>query len=315
MIKEGVVNLEKVSNIVKRVSLFVGYSCNNDCRFCVVADKRGIADKDTKEIKRELGEAYSGGAREVVFTGGECTLREDIFDLIRFARSRGYWVIQIQTNGRTFASPDFCEKMISAGMSEFSPALHGHNAELHDSLTRRNGSFRQTVLGIYNVKKLAKGNVKILTNTVVNRHNYKFLPEIASLLIKLGVHQYQFAFAHAMGNANRFFKDIVPRKTDVLPYLKKGLDLGINRGIKVMVEAIPLCLMRGYEKYVAEFYIPPTEIRERGTVVESFEAVRRQNGKSKFEQCGICNYNDICEGPWKEYPQYYGSEEFKPIID
>lgn len=298
---------------IKRLDLKVGFSCINDCRFCVAADKRTYPDKTTEQIKQELEEAYANRARQVVFTGGECTIREDIFEIVKFARDLGYYSVQIQTNGRKFASPEFCKKMLLAGMNEVSPALHGHSAELHDFLTKRKGSFRQTVLGIYNLKRITKGQLRIITNTVVTKFNYKFLPEIASLLIKLGVYQYQFAFVHALGNAGIYFQDIVPKKTDVVPYMIKGLEMGIAKGVNVMIEAIPLCLLKGYEKYAAEFYIPSTELREKGEIIERFEEVRRNKGKIKFTQCRICNYHEICEGPWREYSQFYGDEEFKPV--
>jgi len=307
--------IPEMSLKMKRVALFVGYTCLNNCRFCVVADKRTYPDKSTEQIKFELEDAYRKGSREVVFTGGEFTIREDVFDIVKFAKELGYIIIQAQTSGRMFASIDFCKKIILAGMNEFSPALHGHTAQLHDFLTRRKGSFRQTVLGIHNIRKLTKGKIHILTNTVISKYNYKFLPEIATLLVKLGVGQYQFAFVHALGNAYKDFKDVVPKKTDVIPYLKKGLDVGIKRGLRVMAEAIPLCLMKGYEKYVSEFYIPSTEIRERGQTVDKFEEVRIRDGKTKFSQCKICKYCCICEGPWKEYPQYYGDKEFKAVVE
>lgn len=307
--------MQRTSCPVKRVALFVGFSCINDCLFCVAADKRIYADKTTRQIKSELQDSFASGAREVVLTGGECAARKDIFEIVKFARQTGFWSIQIQTNGRFFSSADFCRKMLLAGMTEFSPALHGHTANLHDFLTQRKGSFRQTVLGIHNVRKLTGGKVRILTNTVVNKYNFRFLPDIARLLVKLGVNQYQFAFVHAMGNAYKNFDDIVPRKTDILPYLKEGLDIGIKNGVNVMAEAMPLCLMKGYEKYVSEFYIPPTEVKERGITVEKFEEVRIKLGKTKFTQCRICKYNDVCEGPWKEYPERFGEEEFKPVVD
>jgi len=307
--------IPEISLKMKRVALFVGYTCLNNCRFCVVADKRTYPDKSTEQIKYELEDSYKKGSREVVFTGGEFTIREDVFDIVKYAKELGYIIIQAQTSGRMFASIDFCKKIILAGMNEFSPALHGHTAQLHDFLTRRKGSFRQTVLGIYNVRKLTKGRIHILTNTVISKYNYKFLPEIATLLVKLGVGQYQFAFVHALGNAYKNFKDVVPKKTDVIPYLKKGLDIGIKRGLRVMAEAIPLCLMKGYEKYVSEFYIPSTEIRERGQTIDKFEEIRVRDGKAKFSQCKICKYCCICEGPWKEYPQYYGDKEFKAVVE
>jgi MoaA/NifB/PqqE/SkfB family radical SAM enzyme len=299
-----------------RLVMSVGYSCNNNCKFCVVADKRAHCDKTTDQIKLELCEAYKNGFKEVVFTGGEYTIRKDVFELIEYAKNLGYLVIQIQTNGRRFSSKDFCEKIFIAGMNQFAPSLHGHTPDLHDKLTQKTGSFRQTVLGIYNIKKLTKGRVRIFTNTVVTKHNYVFLPKIAELLIKLGVDMYQFAFIHPQGQAQANFNDLVPKKTDALPYIKKGLDLGIANGVGVMTEALALCLLPGYEQYCGEFYSPDnTQLRERGVVINDFDSIKIKLGKVKFKQCNLCKFNNLCQGPWKEYAEYYGDSEFKPIMN
>jgi len=294
---------------LERLDLKVGYKCINDCKFCVVADKRIFGDKSTDEIKKELWESFNEGKREVVFTGGECTIRKDIFEIVSFAKKLGYINIQIQSNGRMFSSLDFAKKMVQAGMTEFSPALHGHTPSIHDYLTQRKGSWRQTVLGIYNVRRLG---IRVITNTVICKQNYKYLPSLASLLVKLKVNQYQFAFVHILGNARKNYKEIVPRISEVVPYVKKGLEVGIRAGISVMVEAIPFCLLKGYEKYVSEFYIPPTQLKEVGWQIDKFEEVRKYEGKKKFPQCVKCRWNEVCEGPWKEYPELFGEEEFQP---
>ncbi|PIQ88735.1 MAG: hypothetical protein COV72_06645 [Candidatus Omnitrophica bacterium CG11_big_fil_rev_8_21_14_0_20_42_13] len=296
---------------VKRLDLKVGYSCVNDCKFCVVADKRHLLDKNTGEIKRELFDSHNEGIRDVVFTGGEVTVRGDIFDIVSFAKEIGYLNIQIQTNGRRFSSFDFTKEMVRAGMSELSPALHGASAEVHDSLTRRPGSWRQTVLGIHNAKKL---QVRVITNTVITKANYKTLPEIASLLVKLKVDQFQFAFVHIMGNARRRYREVVPRVSEAVPYIKNALDVGIKAGVRVMAEAMPFCMMDGYEKYISEFHIPSVQIKEVGWKVDNFTFVRKTHGKKKFLQCLKCKWYTICEGPWKEYPELFGDEEFKPVL-
>lgn len=297
---------------IKRLDLKVGYTCINDCLFCVVADKRLRPDKTIDEIKHELISSYEEGKREVVFTGGEVAIRKDIFELVSFARNLGYLNIQIQTNGRRFSSLEFSIKMARSGMTEFGPALHGHNARIHDALTRRPGSWRQTVLGIYNVKKL---KIRTLTNTVITQQNYRYLPEIASLLVKLNVDQFQFAFPHIMGNAFRYYRKVVPRVSQVIPLIKEALDVGIKAGVRVMVEAVPLCLLTDYERYASEFYLPPTQCKEVGYQIDDFEKVRKEEGKCKFSQCLECKWYRLCEGPWKEYPELFGEKEFKPVLN
>lgn len=293
----------------KRADIKVGFRCNNNCRFCVQAHKRVLGDKTTEQIKKDLDDAGNTGCRGVVFTGGEPTIRDDIIGLVDYAKKTGFETIQIQTNGRMLAYMDFCRKLVKVGANEFSPALHGHTAQLHDFLTNSPGSFKQTVQGIKNLKKLDQ---YVVTNTVITKPNHRCLPEMAKLLVRLGVDQFQFAFPHSVGNAYKNFSSIIPRISMAAPYIHKGLQIGIEAGKTVMAEAMPYCLMRGYENYVSERHIPPTEIRDVDCVIPDYGRERRR-GKAKFPQCRKCRYNSLCEGPWREYPERMGHKEFQPI--
>ena len=293
-----------------RVDIKVGFTCNNNCRFCVVADMRHIGDQTTEKIKRDLELGRTNGAIEVVLTGGEPTIRPDIFEIVSHARNLGFRFIQIQTNGRMFYYKKFCEEIIKSGANVFSPALHGHKPEIHDYLTRSPGSFNQTVTGIKNLRELDQ---TLSTNSVITKQNYKFLPELARLFVDLKVDGFQFAFPHAVGNAYRNFDEIVPLKSAIMEYVRRALDIAIDSGVRVMVEAYPFCFMKNYEKYCSEFYIPPTEVRYPDSVTPDFERERKTKYKSKGPQCRECKYFSICEGPWREYPQIIGWDEFKPV--
>lgn len=296
----------------RRVDIKTGFNCNNRCRFCVQGDKRyKFENRDTDDVKRLLEEARQG-IDSIVFTGGEVTIRPDFMELLSHARDLKYRVIQIQTNGRMFANRSFVEECVAHGATEFSPALHGHIPELHDYLTRAPGSFAQTVSGLKNLHALG---LYTLTNTVITRSNYRHLPEIAKLLVKHGVAQYQFAFVHAVGTAGENFAGIVPRKTLVEPYVKRGLDVGIRAGVSVMTEAIPYCFMSGYEDYVAERIIPRTKIFDAEQTIEDYTDFRLNEGKLKGPPCEECCMKAECEGPWREYPEYYGWSEFKPMTE
>lgn len=295
---------------MRRVDIKTGFLCNNNCRFCVQAHKKKFGNRTTADIKKDLEEARKN-CSEVVLTGGEVTIRKDIIELVNYAKKLGFERIQLQTNARMLSYKKLCVKLIMAGANEFSPAIHGHTAELHDYLTRAKGSFNQTVKAIKNLKEL---NQYVLTNTVITKPNYKYLPELAKLLVKLKVDQYQFAFPHAVGNAMKNFDEIIPRVSLAAPYIHKGLQIGIDAGVKVMAEAMPYCVMLGYEKYISELYIPEGEVRDIDRVTLDWADARKNQGKMKFPQCELCKYDNVCEGPWKEYPERFGSEEFQPIL-
>jgi len=267
-------------------------------------------DRSEETVAAELKKAYKNGVRGVVFTGGEPSMHPGILEFIKTAAKIGFNSIQLQTNGRTLAYPGFCRELVKAGLTELGPSLHGAKAATHDALTGAKGSFTQSVTGIANA---VKTGLPVLTNTVVTSSNYRELPAIAALLIKLGVSQYQFAFIHIVGSAAENKKLLVPRKTAVMPYLKKALDLGRKKGVLCYTEAIPFCLMKGYEACVAERIIPAGPVVDADRFIEDYGAYRRAEGKAKGPRCAQCKYSEICEGPWREYPKLYGWTEFEPV--
>lgn len=296
-----------------RIDLKVGFRCNNLCHFCVQGDKRTrLPSKPGESLRASLEEGRKAGATGVVFTGGEPTLHQEVVELVRHARGLGFTDVQIQSNGRTFCYEKFCRSLIEAGATEFSPSLHGSTAAIHDFLTGAPGAFLQTVSGIRNLKKLGQ---RVLTNSVITKANYRDLPALARLFVALGVDQFQFAFMHITGRAGQNKEWLVARKSIIEPWVKAALDVGIRAGKTVMTEAIPYCLMRGYERYVAETIIPKTMIFDADTVIADYTQVRRDEGKAKGPDCPSCARFESCEGPWREYPEMFGWAEFRPLTE
>jgi MoaA/NifB/PqqE/SkfB family radical SAM enzyme len=295
---------------MKRIDLKIGFSCNNNCLFCVQGHKKIFGNRKTSELKDHISQSASEGYKAIVFTGGEPTIHADIIELVKYARKVGFTLIQIQSNGRRFAYMDFCKKIIEAGANQFAPSVHGPTPEIHDHLTHATGAFAQAILGIKNLKTLKQD---VITNTVITKLNYRYLPDIAELLVYLRVDQFQLAFVHMLGNAEENLDSIVPKKSVVAPYIKKALDISKDTGTRAMTEAIPYCFMRGYERYVAEENIPDTKVFDLDNIVENFTESRKVQCKIKAEKCHECVYCQKCEGPWKEYPEHFGWEEFKPV--
>jgi len=295
----------------------LGYTCNNNCIHCVIADhriqciERGIPiDLTTKEFKKELLKSKKQGYDSIVFTGGEPTMRKDFIELLNFAN---YLCLSIalQTNGRMFYYKDFVREVCKIPRIFFVIAVHGHNAEVHDSITRVKGSFRQTIAGIQNLIDLKQ---KVCGKVVISKLNMFNLENITKLFKNLGVNNLTFAFPHAQGNAMKYFGDVVPKYSEVMNNIYKTIEYCKENMMNVKFEAIPLCLMKGYETMVGD--VKRHQEKRRLKFLSSEEMdwnVVRKKIKSKFEQCRECKYDDICEGVWEEYPDKYGSEEFIPV--
>jgi len=301
----------RASNTFK-LDLKLGFRCNNHCVFCVQGDKRDhVRDLTTDEAKRELEQARATCNR-VVLTGGEVSVRDDVPEIVAHARSLGYELIQLQTNGRRLAYRSYCEALIEAGANEFNPALHGHVAPLHDALVDAPGAYAQCVAGIRNLVSLGQ---RVLTQTVITKQNTPYLVDIARLLVRLGVFQVQFAFVHAIGSAEVNWDSTVPRYRDVEKQLGPALDLVHRAGRSTITEAVPFCLLRGREWAAIEPALPQTTVHDGDIVIGDYERYRREAGKLQGPPCEHCSWARACEGPWREYPERFGWDEFVPRDD
>ncbi len=309
---------------IEQMDIKFGYSCNNNCIHCVVAGhkerlrKEGKPfDRTTEEIKKHLREAKELGANSVVFTGGEVTIRKDFFELLEFAKNLGLG-IGLQTNGRTFYLKKFAKKTleIAPGM-HFEIAIHSDKKDKHDKITRTEGSFDQTLLGIKNLVSLGAGSLNF--KVVISRLNFKDLPEIVKLAKSFGVKQVDIAFPHGMGNALKYWKDIVPHYIEIKDFVRTAAKFGNENGIKVTYEAIPFCFLQGYENTVSELHYLKQYLEGKTSLLRQIGDPEmdwqkdRILIKSKAKQCKDCRYFNICEGVWREYIELYGSSEFKPV--
>lgn len=296
---------------LKRADIKVWFACNNQCDFCVQWDKRKKFKQRTfDEIKEILDREYKEGARTLVFTWWEPTIHTKLIESVAYAKSVWYVEIQIQSNWYKFSDMEYSTKLIKAWVTEFSPSIHGFKAETHDKQVKHPWAWKKVVEWMINLKKLKQ---RIIINSVITKDNYKEIPELSALLVKIWVSQFQFAFVHILWSAAKNKETVVPKKSDVMPYIKKWLDLAKKHRIPAFTEAIPYCLMQWYEYAIAEQIIPEMSISDAQARVDSYSDYRWNEWKAKREECKKCSKYKICEWPWKEYPEIYGWDEFKPI--
>lgn len=293
-----------------RADVKVGFACNNRCLFCAQGHKReGCAHVPFQELVERMRQGRAA-SHELVLTGGEPSLHPDILALVREARQMGYQQVQLQTNGRRLAYASFVDALIQAGVTEISPALHGPTADIHDALTRAPGSFRQTVAGIRVVR--SRG-LPIVSNSVVVRDNVEHLVALVGVLGKLGVGQAQLAFVHPVGTAYELFDRVVPRLSDVVEPIRACRKNAARYRMRLVTEAIPLCFLRGMEELAVEDTIPNTTVIDLDGMPFDYSMWRPSEGKLHGPPCDACAVKDRCEGPWREYPERFGWEEFRPL--
>lgn len=295
---------------MSRADLKVGFACNNRCVFCAQGEKRRECGAiPLEELVERLVEVRRT-TRGLVLTGGEPTLYKPIVKLVAAAAALGFSPIQIQTNGRLLRYEKLLDALCAAGATEFAPSLHGATGQMHDRLTRAEGSHEDTVAGIQSV---VRRGLTVVTNSVITKENLGELPALVELLGGLGVRQAQLAFVHPVGTAFERFDEVVPRLSDCTAAVAAAREVARRRGMRLMTEAIPLCFLRGMAELAVEEVIPSTVVLDIGARALDYSSWRVAEGKSHGPPCHACFARDRCEGPWREYPHVFGWGEFVPL--
>jgi len=306
---------------IKKTVIFAGYKCNNKCIFCINWDKRNIPGRTTPEIKKEMVGARDRGSTYLEIIGGEATIRLDIIELISFAKDLGFETIMMSTNGRMYSYEKFAEEIINAGLNSLVFSIHGHTAKLHDSLTQVEGSFKQLKKGIGNIKKIKKElnlRINLGSNTCIVKQNYKHLPQIGKYIHGLGIDNAEFIFVDPnYGAAFDFFDKLVPKISQIAPFVHQCLDIGkIHRIPHWAVRYVPLCYFTDYLEQISELQevaVFHTEHLAPDFENRDVERSRQMVGRAKTKRCKGCKLYNKCEGIWKEYLKHYGDEELHPV--
>jgi len=298
---------------MKKVDIKLWYICNNNCYFCIQWEekRKTYPPKTIEEIRNILIIEYKKWARIVTFTWWEPTMHNTLIPSLLQAKSLWYIIINIQSNWQNFSDKEFCIKLIKAWANSFEPSIHWFKKETHDFLVKTFWAWEKVVKWIINLKSLWQ---RVNINSVVTKQNYIEAPKLASLLVKLNVNSFQYAFPHIWWNAKKYWDMIVPTKTEIMPYLYKWLDIAKLAWVIARTEAIPYCFMIWYEYAITEQYLWDSSVYDAAYVMDDFAKYRINEWKVKTESCKKCKMNYKCEGPWIEYPKLFWWDEFIPIL-
>lgn len=283
-----------------------GTACNNNCIFCLNSKRDTSLPKEV--IKKTINEVYSKGIDCVQFTGGEITIRRDLFELMSYVKNAGLSV-ELQTNGRAFFYEKFAKEVVKQGVSWFLVSLHAHNEKLYRELSGVEGGYRQVVEGIKNLIELGQ-NVSI--NIVVSQKNVKLLPEIVRHHAALKPAVIQLSWLRPEGKVLDNI-ELLPKYSENIDFLKKAIDEAKKNSITVGVIGVPLCILGNYEKYAVNPY--KNTVASKGGRLGPADLLFTEQKKIFVNVCRKCEKSCECGGIFKMYVNKNGENEFKPVIN
>ncbi len=208
-------------------------SCNLHCVHCHAFGGEATYDELSKEDGMALiDQIASLGIKTFVFTGGEPLLRDDLFELVAYAKSKGLTVF-IATNGTLITKE--VAKVLRAFDVGVVIGLDGMNPQIHDSIRGVDGAHDAVITGIdYCIAE----NLYVHLNIVASTRNFDEIERIIDYGDRIGVYSYFIYNFVPFGRGDAVRDDVLESGEfsallDLL--LKKQRD--IRRGIIIPVAA------------------------------------------------------------------------------
>ena len=144
------------------------WNCNQRCVHCYAAgqEQSDEAELSTEQWKEVIDACRKAGVTQVTFTGGEPTMRDDLFELIDYAR---WFVTRLNTNGIRLTR-EYCERLRGVSLDSVQVTFYSYDEVVHDELVGA-ARYAQTVAGIENA--LAAGlNLSVNTPLCTRNRDY-----------------------------------------------------------------------------------------------------------------------------------------------
>ncbi|MGZ4851948.1 MAG: radical SAM protein [Halobacteriota archaeon] len=161
-------------------------ACNLRCKHCYQG--AGKMSKDELSLDERLKIVDQLAENDVVaiaFSGGEALLRDDFWEVARYASSKGLY-LSLATNG-TLLTKDVVRRLQEVGVEYFEISLDSVDPAKHDAFRGISGAWERTVAGIQNVVA-QEGAYSCIANTVTNE-NFRELDDLVAFSKKLGVNR------------------------------------------------------------------------------------------------------------------------------
>lgn len=174
-------------------------ACALACRHCraEAIAHRDPAELSTDEALRFVDDVAACGQPVFVLTGGDPLMRDDVYDIARYAASLGLPVaISPSATGRLTRGA--IERLADAGVRTMSLSIDAPDAKAHDDFRGVRGSFERTL----DAAAFARDcKLSLQVNTSVALHNHKRLAEFEPLLAPMGARMWSLFFVVPVGRA------------------------------------------------------------------------------------------------------------------
>jgi MoaA/NifB/PqqE/SkfB family radical SAM enzyme len=290
--------------VMERLELHLTYTCPEKCIFCSEdhrMKKYNPFPVSWARVATVIRKHFSRGVRNLHVTGGEPTIHPQFIDVLRLAKKLGMRT-SVGTIGTMLAREDFAREALPF-LDEALFSIHGPNAEVHDGLTRKEGSFERVTTALTLALQI-KPEFGAYVNTVVTRHNIDTLPDTVEMAERLGASLVVVSNTTPEGAAEDHYEELaVPleKLAEILPQVP-----GRVKNTVVRFFGVPMCLMGEHTMLANDMHWDPRVTAEWGSqpgkvVFDDFYNWKPDRKRVHVTACNDCSLNKVCMGVYERY--------------
>jgi MoaA/NifB/PqqE/SkfB family radical SAM enzyme len=171
-----------------RAAIHVTHNCNSRCITCYAWKERSQDELTTAELSNLLCQLRALGVDDLLLTGGEPLLRDDLPAIVSQAHALKFDRIHLSTNG-LLLTRERAEQLIESGVTSVYVSLNG-NEQVHDMTRGIKGAYATTVGAIESLVELRatrSPHLEISVSTIVMGLTVEQVVEVARMCRQWGV--------------------------------------------------------------------------------------------------------------------------------
>ena len=172
-------------------------ACDLACKHCRASAQPSSNPNEltTEEGKRLIDQIAELDVPIFVMTGGDPIKRPDVFELIRYATSRGVHAA-LTPSATPLLTRDVIFRLKEAGLARLAISLDGATAEVHEAVRGVQGAYARTLDA---VRWANEAGLPIQVHTTVSRHNASDLDSLAIMLQEMKIVMWSVFFLVPLG--------------------------------------------------------------------------------------------------------------------
>ena len=183
-------------------------NCNMFCAHCYrESGEKAKGELDTVQAKKLISEVAKAGFKIMIFSGGEPMTREDIYELIAYAKEQGLRPV-LGSNG-SLITKEAAEKLKAAGLAGAGISLDSLDKKKHDDLRRMEHAWDLAVEGM---KNCINAGIRTQIHTTVMDWNAEEIEDIMDFAVKIGASAHHIFFLVPTGRGEEIVDQALGRE-------------------------------------------------------------------------------------------------------